>query len=264
MEELWRASAALGPAVPPFRCLGIRFMTTLPRDEDLLALIEILHTGRSKARRGAARVLGQVRPVAEPIVTALVTALADRDAFVRLAAAQALQGIGAEAVPALIRAWGGADADYRNALAATVGMLGPCAKQAIPLLTKALEDGALRQSAADALARIRGGRLIAWDRALERTGPWVFAAVAVLALGNEVLSWIGVFSRAEGLALRIAVAWAVVGAGLGAMVGVSLRLRRGVRLGIKALGIGGAYAGLVVGGLVGPVVEPLVRVLGGR
>jgi hypothetical protein len=233
-------------------------------EAEIQGLIEVLRASQSQVRRGAARVLGAVRPPSNEVMAALVAALKDRDAFVRLEVAHALKRMGSEVVPLLVEAWKDTDAEYRNALASTLGMLGPQAAAAVPLLTEALEDQALHRSAAAALALIQGGSRIAWDRLLERLGPWVLATVGVLLVANEVLSWLSVFSQAQSVALRVAVGWGILGAGLGALVGASLHGRLGATLGVKALGLSGAYVGLLVGGAAGAVIEPILVSLANR
>ncbi len=77
---------------------------------------------------------------ADGTVAALVQALADADPFVAGAAAEALSGIGSEAVPVLSRALEDPRESVRQGAAIALGKLGKAAHAAAPALVRALSD----------------------------------------------------------------------------------------------------------------------------
>jgi HEAT repeat protein len=92
---------------------------------------------------------------------ALVRALEDPSDDVRRQAAAALVKQGAKAVPDLLEALGHKKQDVRLQVMEVLGTIGPAATTAVPLLGRALREGALREgddadasAAASALARI--------------------------------------------------------------------------------------------------------------
>ncbi len=79
-------------------------------------------------------------PKAGNAVAALQSALKDRDANVRRAAAASLAQIGAEAVPALALGLSDRDYDVRKHVAIALGTVGPPAKAALAALRAASRD----------------------------------------------------------------------------------------------------------------------------
>jgi HEAT repeat protein len=113
-----------------------------------------------RVRLAVVETLEMLEEHAAPAAPALIKALADRDLFVRWAAARTLGKTGpveaATAVPALIRLVGDPDLDVRIATAGTLQRYGPAAKEAIPALTKAVQtgDAEIRVAAIQALEAI--------------------------------------------------------------------------------------------------------------
>jgi len=65
-----------------------------------------------------------------------------------------LTAIGEPAVPALIEALAATNVESRRRAARALADMGPDAREAVPALTKALDDKALAPTAADALKKI--------------------------------------------------------------------------------------------------------------
>jgi HEAT repeat protein len=90
-------------------------------------------------------------------VAALVQALGDEDAHVRIGALEALQAMEARArgaVPALVERLRDRDDEVRVNAVMALDRIGPAAKDAVPALARALEDRAVRRWAVHALGRI--------------------------------------------------------------------------------------------------------------
>jgi HEAT repeat protein len=125
-----------------------------------------------EARRAAIDALEAMGRHAAPAAPALVTALSDRDRFVRWSAARALGKVRppdtTSVVPALARLLADGDCDVRLAAAAALGAYGPGARAALPALAEA------------AHARDPDLRLAAL-RALDGIGSDDAAALAVLS-----------------------------------------------------------------------------------
>ncbi len=129
-----------------------------------------------RVRRRAAERLVELPHTAE-LVSRLIAVLAARDETgARNAAAEALVGIGAEAVPALLALLGHADPDQRKFAADILGLIGPRAgaRRMAPVeeaLAAALddEDANVRVSAAEALGLVGDAQAApALQRALQR------------------------------------------------------------------------------------------------
>lgn len=84
--------------------------------------------------------------------------LKDRDAEMRVSAANALVEIGAESVPGLVDVLLDGDAELRGTAASCLGKIGPPAKDALPALRRALadEDRITRVNAEWAVRQIDG------------------------------------------------------------------------------------------------------------
>jgi hypothetical protein len=107
-------------------------------------------------RADAAASLGAMGPKAKNAVPALVEALKDERAEVRVEASRALAAIGEAALQPLTKALG--DKDRQTRMGAALGHMGPNAKSATPALMDALEDPDIpvRCHAAQALWRVSG------------------------------------------------------------------------------------------------------------
>lgn len=117
-------------------------------------LIDALQVKDDELRKHLSAALGQM---GEPAVPPLVAALKDLNPNVRFPVREALKRIGKPAVPALIDAvQNGKSNAIRTGAIATLGEIGPDAKDAIPALTKASqeEDRGISQPAKDALKKI--------------------------------------------------------------------------------------------------------------
>lgn len=238
-------------------------METAVTNEEIAALVHELQEGNPSVRGEAAWALAVMGSGHPAVLPALIAALGDEDLAVRLAVAQALQDLGAPAVPALVEALAEAPAQQRQAIVNTLGLFGPLAHAAVPhlnVLRTAAETG---QEAARALEAIQD-RKRDWKRALEKIAPWVLSAGILCAGVFEVVSWIDFFARTQGPALHVAVAWGILGAYFGAVAGTRLNRSIGLKLGMNYLGVAGCCAGAFVGQLASDALEPIVRVLGVR
>ncbi len=154
---------------------------------DVPSLVKQLKSPDPDLRRAAAKELGEAGPDAKTAITALTTALGDKDLFVRRFAAQALGEIGPEAksaVKPLSEALKDPKKEVAQAAATALGKIGAVeplaalagdtrrdpaarrkaiealgamkadARSAVPDLTKALKDKDVRIEAADALGEI--------------------------------------------------------------------------------------------------------------
>jgi HEAT repeat protein len=125
-------------------------------------LIAQLGSADAQVRRAALDTLETLGPDAAPAGAALVTALADRDKFVRWASARILGRLGPEegeaVVPPLAILLTDPDLDVRLAAIAALERLGPAAKAAVPDLRRTIgsSDAELRVAAIRALASIGG------------------------------------------------------------------------------------------------------------
>ncbi|MEN6304326.1 MAG: HEAT repeat domain-containing protein, partial [Armatimonadia bacterium] len=137
----------------------------------LLAMAPQMHTARPEfiealgdkhmvVRWSAARVLGTIGPEAREAVPALATALPTSEWYAQVMIAWAIRRMGPagkEAVPALAGVLGKSkDVWVKHEVAATLGEIGPEAREALPQLTAALKDpnGFVRVAAAKSLYQI--------------------------------------------------------------------------------------------------------------
>jgi HEAT repeat protein len=121
-------------------------------------------------RWAAARILGRLsKPTINGAVDGLAKLLCDEDLSVRIAAANAIEALGIEArgaAPALLKVVNRGDADFREAAARALGVVGPYADTPpltgenraaliVPALAKELSnpDARVRRAAAQALGR---------------------------------------------------------------------------------------------------------------
>jgi hypothetical protein len=108
----------------------------------LPALLNLIVTGRARARSLAAFALGEIAVHTDEVIAALARATCDNDAAVRVNAVEALglKGGHRHAVPALAAALSDADADVRFSAALSLAQAGPAAAEAVPALRAALAD----------------------------------------------------------------------------------------------------------------------------
>src|SRR5262245_38589373 len=192
----------------------------------------------------------------------LVGVLRSRDPARRLAAARALQRVGAPAVPLLLTALAEeAKQARREPYIKTLGMMGSAARAALPELEALSEDEALGPAAREAIRAIRRGWRPDWKQVVERALPWAVSLFVLASAVNEVVSWLGLFDCLEGLALQVALVWAFLGAVSGALFGAHCGSGWVTKKGVQYLGAAGACAGAALGRWVGTVLEPLVQAL---
>jgi hypothetical protein len=108
----------------------------------LPALLDLVVTGRARARSLAAFALGEIASRTDEVVAALARATCDADPAVRVNAVEALGLTGGHrhAVPALAAALSDPDADVRFSAALSLAQAGPAAADAVPALQAALTD----------------------------------------------------------------------------------------------------------------------------
>ncbi len=152
--------------------------------QSVLTLVRQLEHKDPKQRRAAARdlgklgpkaltaadALGNIGPAAKAAVPALRKAFDDSGVLptpggvlerqkrtVRRAAATALAGIGAPALPTLLKALSAQNATHRQLAAQGIGGMGAAAANAIPALTRALKDRAepVRKAAGRSIRQIQ-------------------------------------------------------------------------------------------------------------
>jgi HEAT repeat protein len=124
------------------------------------ALVEMLQGADPVHRATAASTLYGMGGRGKAAVPALAVVLSDPDKDIRVAAAMALENMGpdaAEAVPALIKALKDKEGLVRQRAVIALGNIGPAAREAIPALAEAARWDPVRQSAEDAIRKIRGG-----------------------------------------------------------------------------------------------------------
>jgi HEAT repeat protein len=130
------------------------------------SIINLLGDSNTEVRRGAALTLEYFVFDPEAAMTALITALNDPDPNVRKNAAVSLDSIALcledkevakPFVPKLIAKLDSNDKTMTLYIVWTLGKLGPLARDAVPKLTKMLQDKDLRWAATEALKEIGGG-----------------------------------------------------------------------------------------------------------
>ena len=125
---------------------------------DVPTLVKQLKSADPDQRRAAAKGLGEAGPDAKPAITALATALGDKDLFVRRFAAQALGEIGPEArsaVKPLTEALKDSKKEVVEAAATALGKIGAVEPLA-GLVNDARKDPAVRRKAIQALGTMKG------------------------------------------------------------------------------------------------------------
>ena len=126
--------------------------------EAVPALLKAL--GNKYIRVGAAFALTKINSsTADQSISLIIEALNDESSFIRDTAAQALVEIGPAAVSPLIAALKDENLRVRKAAAIALGHIGPDAREAVPALIMALEEGdmELRGIAEKSLEKIQTG-----------------------------------------------------------------------------------------------------------
>jgi HEAT repeat protein len=165
------AAKALGdigkPALP-----AVKALASLITDED------------AHVRRAAVEALDDIEPGPEVGVPIIVKMLEDADPAARIRALHALADEGKTAVPHLIDALAKEEAAYWACL--VLSEIGPDAEDAVPALTKVLEDKRLgvRREAILALAAIGEASAPATDALVESLDCEVNGVVATYAMGK--------------------------------------------------------------------------------
>ncbi len=245
-------------------------MTTdsVEEEDQVSRLIRQFETGSLDGRRIAAHTLASLGAEAAPAVPPLITGLRHPDIALRVTAAHALAGIGRPAVVPLIESLQEDDSDFRQAIIVTLGQIGRPARDAVPVLTAALDDEHLGPAAATALRNIQRSQ---WRRLLGRCASWgpelsvIAGVVTALGLGMLVLAWLGdAVVSGENPAARAAAGVAFLGACLGAVIGSSRWGVAGAIGGAVLLGLGGALSGLVLGTVLGGMLEPVGKAMSGQ
>ncbi len=104
------------------------------RISDVSGLVEALRSDHASSRIYAARALGELGAEASPACEELGRAVRSDDGHLRLVAAEALAKIGPDAVPTLIAILDDPAELAQQAAIRALGLIGPDAEQAIPLL----------------------------------------------------------------------------------------------------------------------------------
>lgn len=123
------------------------------------ALVELLKSHDVRQRSIAAATLWGLGARGRAAVPALVATLNDSETELRVAAAMAFENMGPaakDAVPALIRSLRDRDPTVRQWSAKALGSIGPAAEEAVPALVDAARGEGVRQSAEEAIRKIRG------------------------------------------------------------------------------------------------------------
>jgi HEAT repeat protein/protein involved in polysaccharide export with SLBB domain len=114
------------------------------------ALIAALKDENPNVRYSCLRALQDIGPKAQEVLPALILALKDKDGSVRGQALEYLEALGPEAkptVPGLIEAFN-ENPTSRNAIARTLGSIGPAAKEALSTLIDFLQQPEAKRSGA--------------------------------------------------------------------------------------------------------------------
>jgi hypothetical protein len=194
----------------------------------------------------------------------LVEKLKSRNPARRLRAARALCEAPFPVVPLLVAALeGGTTAEHKEAVLATLGLLGRRARAAAPCVEKLCGDERLGEAARAALAALRRGARP--DRELLLNVGFYSAMAVVLALGaaREALGWVEVWGNLQGPGRAIALAWGGLGGVAGYYAGANLPRRKLAWKGAKALGVAGVYFGALLGRRTAELLAPLLAALGG-
>jgi len=155
-------------------------------------LIEALEDEDRRVRANSAKALGKLQAGTPEAITALTAALADEDYSLRTAATRALVEIGKAAVPALAEALGIGNKDVTEHAAQALAGIGPQALDALPPLVKVLSDKSAtpvtRSKAAWALGEMGAGAVDAGaalkEVVLDTKADVFLRGAAAVALGK--------------------------------------------------------------------------------
>ncbi len=160
------------------------------KQDSLSALIKALEHTNPEVRVQAADQLGAMGLSARQALPALVAALKDSHGAVYRAAASAVSKMGDEALDELIRSMEDKNAWFRCRIAETLGLFGPAAGQAVPILMKALRDHDLciQKKAGESLGKIGEESVGPLLEALKSTNPVIRkgAAKALEFMSSDV------------------------------------------------------------------------------
>lgn len=226
-------------------------------------LIHTLRYGDAADRRAAMAELAHRATESAEAIPDLIAVLRDEDPSLRFDAATALACMGPAAVKPLIEAMLDADVDFRRAVIAALGGLGPDAAAAVPVLRAARGDPQFAVEADAALALIQPPFWKTLRPHLVRTLPLALlltGGVAVVAGAVATLSGLADLMRPDQpLALTLGAAIGLLGGFLGSLIGGITRGRAGAVVGLLVLGIAGYLIGVIIGGWVGSLLGPLGR-----
>ncbi|MEO1399912.1 MAG: HEAT repeat domain-containing protein [Cyanobacteria bacterium J06635_1] len=154
--------------------IGPRAQTAVPDLIDRLS-------GDANSRASAAEALGSIGPAARAAIPALVELLGERTAV------RALAGIGAASVPELIEAAKSPDATVQRNAVEALGLIGPEAAAAVPLLGRLMSssDLSLRAQVFRALTNIGRPAVPTLITALDAPSLRAMAAISLGNIGPE-------------------------------------------------------------------------------
>jgi len=130
----------------------------IPPGGKIERLLTELRPVKRRALRERNEIDADLVQLGRPGVQALIEALEDEDDRVHTLATSTLPKFGALAMPDLIQAMEHSNRNVRGCSAYTLGLIGPEAEEAVPVLIKALKpgrDGWVRTEALGALVKIR-------------------------------------------------------------------------------------------------------------
>lgn len=232
-------------------------------DDLMTKLLEALQQGAPENRRDAARALRVRKQDIDRALPALIGALTDVDAFVRLEAANSLGHIGRQAIPALVEALQQQEAEDRKPLLFALGKIRGGRAAVAALGSELLEEF----DRANALPSPREWpRLLALHSALNRVALPVLILALLLAFATAGLGTISfhggrVLQHSRDVGLAVGGAWAVIGVCLGTFLGSKILGSRGAWIGAIATGLTGASTGFLVGWLFATLLHPVAEVL---
>jgi hypothetical protein len=227
------------------------------------ALLRSLTEGERRKRRKAVRAVARSKAVSERLLTALVELLRCPDLKLREETARALVHISQPCVGALVAALSTEDEDFRKAVVVTLALMGPAAREAVPVLQGLVEEEEIGPWAARAMVRIESRQ--GWKRWLRASWPWLM--VGCLALGGALIAallvHIGASVHLSPVVLGAGSALGGLGVIMGLLVGGHGGGARRALLLASVFGVGGAAAGLLLSWILTTLVQPVVQALGG-
>jgi hypothetical protein len=206
-------------------------------------------------------------PASEPTLEEqcryLVERLKSRNPARRLRAARTLRDAPFPVVPLLVESLAEATPEHKEAVLATLGMLGRRARAAIPCVEELCEDEQLGGTARATLLLLRRRAPLDREAILRVACAVSIALLVALGVTKELGEWAGVWGDLQGPGRSIALGWGLIGGVGGYFAGARIPARGMAWKGAKILGVAGIYLGAVLGRLVGEVLAPLVAALGG-